>query len=130
MTDDIRVMADWLGINLMRNNSGMLPDEHDRPVRYGLGNESATIMRVRKSSDWIGIGPRGIFVAVEEKPAGWVFRGTPHERAQANFLDMVRRAGGFACFATCGKDLENQWVTWQRGRIGWVEPVPPRGAKS
>jgi hypothetical protein len=114
---DIRLIADWLGFILMRNNSGVLPDQTGRPVRYGLGNESSAIMKVRKSSDWIGIAPGGIFAAIEEKPAGWVFRGTQHEVAQSHFIDMVRRKGGFACFATCGKDLENEWMKWQRGRI-------------
>jgi len=88
-------------ITLWRNNSGAWFDPvTGRWVRYGLGNVSAKASRLWKSSDWIGIGPNGKFVAWEEKPGGWVFRGTAHEIAQQNFIENVRALGGLADFVT------------------------------
>lgn len=96
---DIRIIAANQGITLWRNNSGAWFDpKTGRWIRYGLGNHSAETNKHWKSSDWIGIGPGGRLVAWEEKPAGWIFRGTEHERAQKNFLDNVRALGGIADF--------------------------------
>lgn len=112
MTNEIRLAADALGITLMRNNSGVLNDAHGRPVRYGLGNESSQLIASRATSDWIGWTADGRFAAVEEKPAGWVFRGTTREQAQLNFISVVRRAGGFGCFATNAEDLRREYYKW------------------
>lgn len=103
--NDIRLGADRWGWSLWRNNSGVLPDATGRPVRYGLGNESDRINAVMKSSDWIGIDAGGRFVAVEQKPPGWVFRGSAREVAQLNFINHVKAKGGVACFATCWADV-------------------------
>lgn len=88
-----------------RNNSGVAReiDEHTgglRPVRYGLGNMSARLNEVFKSSDLIGIAPGGIFCAWECKKPGWRWRGTAHERAQLAFITRVRERGGRAGFVT------------------------------
>lgn len=99
--------ADASGCALWRNNSGAATGPDGRPVRYGLGNVSAQLCRVWKSSDWIGIGPGGLFLAVEAKSPGWLYRGTPHERAQLAFINNVRRMGGIAGFATCEGDFYN-----------------------
>lgn len=104
-TSDIRLGADRWGWSLWRNNSGVLPDREGRPVRFGLGNDSAALNKAMKSADWIGIDSAGRFVAIEQKPHGWVFRGTPHEVAQLNFINHIKHKGGFACFATCWADV-------------------------
>lgn len=95
----MRIKAAALGITLWRNNSGAWFDPVSRRmIRYGLGNDSPITNKYWKSSDWIGIGPGGQFVAWEEKPPGWVYRGTEHERAQLNFIENVRALGGMADF--------------------------------
>jgi hypothetical protein len=107
----IRLDAAQLGIDLWRNNVGVLPDQNGRPVRYGLANESAALNKRVKSSDFIGITPViitpqmighliGVFTAIETKPSDW--RMTPSDEralAQANFHDIVRWSGGYAGFA-------------------------------
>lgn len=70
------------GYRLFRNNTGVLTNERGTPVRYGLGNDSAPLNRVLKSSDLIGWRPVVItpghvgltiaqFVALECKAADW-----------------------------------------------------------
>jgi hypothetical protein len=98
-------IAQQHGVRLWRNNSGVAHEKH-RPVRYGLGNVSARLNAVWKSSDWIGLG-NGRFVALEEKPAGWRYTGTIHERAQLEFLRDVAALGGLAAFVTCENDVIN-----------------------
>jgi hypothetical protein len=117
MSNPIRLAADHLGINLMRNNSGVLDDVNGRPIRFGLGHESSAIIKVRKSSDWIGITHDGFFVAFEEKPPDWVFRGTPHEQAQCNFINMIRRSGGLAGFVTSPQDVQRLFMEWRQHRV-------------
>lgn len=112
-------MALFHGGSLWRNNSGALPDKTGRIVRFGLGNDSAKLNAVWKSSDLIGILPvtvtpemvglrLGIFVAVDAKsPDAW--KGGPrtaHELAQENFFINVRQLGGIGGFATSTHDLE------------------------
>lgn len=94
----IRAEAAKHGISLWRNNSGALPGADGRPVRFGLGNDSATLNQVMKSSDLIGITPRGQFIALEVKKPGWQWSGTPRERAQQAFLEHIRRNYGIAGF--------------------------------
>lgn len=102
----IRLEAGRAGLLLWRNNVGVTPPVSGmRPVRYGLANDSARINKVIKSSDYIGIAPGGRFLAVEEKPHGWRYRGDEHERAQLAFIQAVQRAGGIGCFATSWEDV-------------------------
>lgn len=112
-------MALFHGGSLWRNNSGALPDSTGRIVRFGLGNDSAKLNKVWKSSDLVGILPVtvtpemvgrtfGLFVAVDAKsPDAW--KGGPrteHELAQENFFINVRQLGGIGGFATSTYDLE------------------------
>ncbi len=100
-----------------RNNVGATPAKCPdcgaprRPIRYGLANDSAPMNKKVKSSDLIGIIPRlitpdmvgttiGQFSAIESKRPGWQYKDTEHERAQAAFLALVQRLGGFATFST------------------------------
>lgn len=100
----IRCEAARLGAHLWRNNVGVLPDARGVPVRFGLGNDSARVNDVLKSSDLIGIY-RGKFVAIEVKAPGWNGPRTPRERAQEAFINLVRLNGGLAGFASCVEDL-------------------------
>ena len=77
-----------------------MPDNTGTPVRFGLGNDSEKLNKVFKSSDLIGIGPGGMFVAVEVKAPGWKKPSNPREVAQANFIGAVQARGGLAGFAT------------------------------
>lgn len=97
-----------------RNNNGAVDyvDEYGntRHVRYGLGNDSAQINSVIKSSDLIGITPvlitpvlygqvLGVFTALECKPSTWSMQpGDKRAKAQLKFHDIVRDHGGFAGF--------------------------------
>jgi hypothetical protein len=101
-----RVRASELGLALWRNNSGACRDQRGRLVRFGLGNDSAALCKVWKSSDLIGLGIGGRLAAVEVKPAGWRYAGTERERAQAAFHECVRMLGGLAGFATTIDDVE------------------------
>jgi hypothetical protein len=94
----IRAEAPRYGLYLWRNNSGVLSDATGRPVRFGLGNDSPRINAKLKSSDLIGIAPGGRFVAVECKAPGWIGVRTERERAQENFINLVRQCGGIAGF--------------------------------
>lgn len=105
MAEDFRLLAHRAGLVLWRNNSGAARDPSGRQVRYGLGNDSAELCRERASSDWIGMAPSGRLLAVEQKPPGWSYAGTPRERAQLNFINEVKRRGGVAGFATCWEDV-------------------------
>jgi hypothetical protein len=59
-----------------------------------------------KSSDLIGIRPVhlpdgriiGQFVAREVKAGSWCYTGTPQEKAQLTFLELVASMGGDASF--------------------------------
>ncbi len=106
----IKIHAVQFGCILMRNNSGCLNDSTGRPVRYGLGNESAKRNAKIKSSDEIGftkvlITPQmvghtiAVITAVEVKKPGWTFTGDERETAQLVFIEWIRANGGFAGFA-------------------------------
>lgn len=97
---------------LMRNNSGALPDQTGRIVRFGLGNISKEHNKKSKSSDLIGITPVvitpdmvgkviGVFTAIEVKDEAWNENKKldEHEQAQKNFIDWVLSLGGYAGFA-------------------------------
>lgn len=100
---------------LLRNNSGACRDDTGRLIRYGLGNDSAKINAVFKSSDLIGIRrvtitPEmvgqivGLFWAVEVKKPGWSM--DKRARAQQNFGDWVQTHGGLFQFATGVGDVK------------------------
>jgi hypothetical protein len=102
-----RLLAAREGRRLWRNNTGAVTAE-GRMVRFGLGNDSAAVNRVMKSSDLIGITPvvcdcgkrYGVFTAEECKRPGWKFTGTEREQAQLNFISLVTALGGIAKFTT------------------------------
>lgn len=116
VTSYVRLLAARLGDLLWRNNSGGFYDESGRFVRYGLG--SFTDKDEKKSSDYIGITTVfitpdmvgtfiGVFTAVEMKPEGWKFyQSDKRALYQKNFHDIVKKAGGFAGFATCEQDYK------------------------
>lgn len=96
---------------LWRNNVGACISVDGRPVRYGLCNDSKQMNERIKSSDLIGIRRvritdehvgqlLGVFVALECKRGGWVYRGTKHEVAQYHFIKLVETYGGEARFTT------------------------------
>jgi hypothetical protein len=115
VSNHVRLYAAQLGIDLWRNNSGGFYDDKGRFVRYGLGN--FTEKDGVKSSDFIGITPliitaemvgctAGIFTAVEMKETGWhLTKGDKRGLAQKKFIDIVKKAGGYAGFATDTQDL-------------------------
>lgn len=133
--DDVELAAPRQGCRLLRNNNGACQTEDGRQIRFGLGNTSKRVNQQIKSSDLIGItevvitpemvGKKvGIFTAIEVKPDGFKvktqYREGSREWAQENFCQFVRNMGGFAGFATSGKDLKNiiqhfkNWlITWQ-----------------
>ena len=102
----VRLRAMAYGVRLFRNNSGVATNPNGRPVRFGLGNDSAKLNAVLKSSDLIGLTQSGRFVAIECKRSGWRYRGTDAERAQLAFIDLVLACGGIAGFCTCEGDLD------------------------
>ncbi len=98
-----------LGGILWRNNVGVLEDRNGVPVRYGLANTSKKVNKQTKSGDQIGCLPVvirpdhvgrtfGLFVSIEDKRAGWIWKGDPHELAQANWAQIVTSLGGVAMF--------------------------------
>lgn len=102
------------GMRLWRNNSGAAVDERGVPVRFGLGNISAQVNSVMKSSDLIGITPvrchcgaaYGVFTAYEVKKPGWVFRQSDKRAvAQLNYINIVIASGGIAKFIQRVEDL-------------------------
>lgn len=106
----IRIEAAKAGIILWRNNSGVLLDVNGRPVRYGLGNDSASVNKVIKSGDLIGMDAAGQFVSIEVKPDGWRFTGRGREAAQDNWRRLVIRHGGTAIFATSWSEVYEQII--------------------
>ena len=94
----VRLEASRKNVLLWRNNVGVLNNEQNVPIRYGLANESARINKQLKSSDLIGIRPNGQFIARETKRPGWKYTGTEREIAQLNFILLINAHGGDACF--------------------------------
>lgn len=107
-----RLLMAQLGAQVWRNNSGACTDETGRLIRYGLGNDSAQLNRVIKSSDLIGCTPVqitpghvgmtiGVFTALECKAPGWhLTPGDQRGQAQQKFIDLVRGVGGFGGFVS------------------------------
>lgn len=104
----IRIGAAQAGVWLGRNNVGVLRDATGRVVRFGLANDSQSVNKVLKSGDLIGPWSDGIFTSIEVKREGWKYRGTPHEQAQLNWINLVRKRGGYACFATSWEEAYDQ----------------------
>ena len=112
----LRVEAPKCASSLWRNNTGVLPDKTGVPVRFGLGNTSAKLLKVWKPSDLVGIttvvathvGQQfGVFTAVEVKRPGW--RMIPSDlraKGQANFMATVKSMGGLAGFAQSIEDYK------------------------
>ena len=112
----IRLEAFRRGEALWRNNNGATFDEGGRLIRYGLANDSKAMSAKLKSSDLIGITPRvvtiqdvghtlGIFTSIEVKRPGWAFRGNNREQAQLAWIQLVKKLGGRAQFATSPKEV-------------------------
>jgi hypothetical protein len=102
----IRLEAARIGMMLWRNNTGCLNDVSGRLVRFGLGNDSPRTNKILKSSDLIGLwNVTGQFVAIEVKHSDWEFKGGERETAQLNFINIVKKFGGIALFATCWNDV-------------------------
>ena len=114
----VRLRAAALGCALWRNNSGSLLDKDGRMVRFGLGNDSAALNAVWKSSDLIGIVPVtirpehvgltfGVFAAIEMKAPGWhLTPGDARGQAQSRFIEQVRSLGGIGGFCTSADEFE------------------------
>jgi len=111
-----------------RNNSGVLKNPDGVPVRYGLGNESKKINKVRKSSDLVGFLPVtitqsmvghtiAVVTVTEAKKEGWRYTATDDERAQKAFIDIIVKFGGIGCFAQSVLDFKVAVKTWY-GRFG------------
>lgn len=102
---------------IWRNNSGACEDKTGRLIRYGLGNDSAQLNAVVKSSDLIGIVPVtitpdmigktiGVFTALEVKAPDWTLRPSDSRGlAQSKFHDIVKKAGGYAGFVASPDDM-------------------------
>ena len=97
---DLRLAAAQAGFALWRNNNGACCDDTGRMIRYGVGNDSQKLNAVWKSSDLIGIGPGGRFVACEVKRPDWTKPENERDRAQLAFIGQVNALGGIGFFAT------------------------------
>jgi hypothetical protein len=113
---ELRLFAAQQGHALWRNNSGAMYNEQTkRMIRFGLGNDSARVHDVFKSSDLIGytvvkVTPEmvgrhvAVFSSVEVKKPEWTKPTNSREYAQANFVNSVSANGGIGLFATSTKD--------------------------
>lgn len=105
------------GAMAWRNNVGATPAKCKscgapaQPVRYGLANDSQKVNEKIKSSDLIVAIPRQItqemvgtiiaqFGSIEVKPPGWKYTGKGREPAQAAWLALIKKLGGYATFST------------------------------
>jgi hypothetical protein len=107
----VRLSESKKGNRVWRNNNGACIDQTGRQVRYGLANDSAKINKHIKSSDLIGVTPIkvtaemvcqtvGVFTSIECKRAGWRYTGTPREKAQLAWIELITSLGGIARFST------------------------------
>lgn len=112
-----RFKAAQSGWAAWRNNVGATPSKcpdcgaPQRPIRYGLANDSAKLNQHIKSSDLILAIPRIItpemvgtkiaqFGSIETKKPGWVYTGKGQEPGQAAWLALINKLGGYAKFST------------------------------
>lgn len=113
----VRLKVAHAGGMSWRNNVGATPVKcpdcgaKRQPVRYGLANDSAQLNAKIKSSDLILAIPRTIqaqdvgqtiaqFGAIECKAPGWSYTGNGRESAQAAWIALIKKLGGFATFST------------------------------
>jgi hypothetical protein len=105
----VRLEAARKGLKLWRNNVGVLRDERNVPVRYGLANDSKRLNEVIKSGDLVGwrsvvitpahVGTRiAQFTSRECKRPDWKYSGDSHEIAQLRWIEAVIADGGDAAF--------------------------------
>ncbi|EEO8517994.1 hypothetical protein G6K62_003844 [Salmonella enterica subsp. enterica serovar Rubislaw] len=118
---ECELIAARAGQRIWRNNSGALKNEKGMMVRYGLGNTSAKINAVMKSSDYIGIKTKivtpdmigskvGVFIAAEMKRPDWhMIPSDKRAQAQATFGAIVENAGGEFRFITHPSQFE-KWI--------------------
>lgn len=118
--DRCRLIASQRGGVLWRNNVGACVTDDGRLLRFGLGNDSAKLNKIMKSSDLIGITPTliqphhvgltlGVFTAIECKRSDWKLTpGDTHAHAQLNFITRVQALGGIAMFCTDPSELPHQ----------------------
>jgi hypothetical protein len=113
----VRFKATHAGAGSWRNNVGATPSHcpecktPQRPIRYGLANDSSKLNKKLKSSDLILAIPRLItpvmvgsviaqFGSIETKRPGWQYTGKGTEPGQAAWLALIARLGGYATFST------------------------------
>lgn len=78
-----------------RNSVGYDEEKH---VKFGL---------MKGSSDLIGlVKPSGRMIVLEVKLPGWKKPRNAHEREQAEFIEMIIKAGGYGAFVT---SVEEAW---------------------
>ena len=122
LTDEIRLEAAQKNVHLWRNNLGATYSPHGGFIRYGLANDSAHVNRVLKSGDLIGIRPIiitpemvgaiiGQFISREVKNRDWKFSGTDREKAQQNWIDLINRLGGDACFVNSRGSFDEEKIS-------------------
>lgn len=123
----VRLEAGYKGIRLWRNNVGAGTVVHskiirqlcadcrelvpNRPIRWGLANDSSNLNNELKSGDLFGWRKRlitpdmvGTVIAQtvnrECKPVGWTYTGDEHEQAQLRWHYMVLADGGDSAIVT------------------------------
>lgn len=109
----VRLAASREGILNWRNQTGALPNETGRIVRFGLANDTPAMNKKIKMGDLIGCAPHvvtladvgklhGIFWMREVKKPGWKWPRTPSPRevAQRRAIELVLSRGGDAAFTT------------------------------
>ena len=122
--NECRLQLSKIGGIAYRNNSGVAYDSNGTPVRFGLGNDSAKINKVRKSTDLIcclpvEITPEmvghtvGIMLVIDAKKPTWKYKESDKTAtAQLNFIKQIRNLGGIGGFVTHINDLKyiiNKW---------------------
>lgn len=117
----VRLRATAWGSRVFRNNSGVLINPVGVPVRFGLGNESAKVNKLFKSSDFIGFTPVtitpemvgkqiAVFTAIEAKPLGFtvkkIYPTSSREYGQSRFIDLILNNNGIAGFASHDENVD------------------------
>lgn len=110
-----------------RNNSGALPSENGRVVRFGLGNESKKSLETYRTGDYVGFTPVvitpemvgktiAVFTNIECKAGDFVeksiYNPKQREHQQNNFNILVRSHGGIAGFACKWQDVDKMVFDW------------------
>lgn len=99
----IRLACSTGPVRLFRNNTGVLKDQHGRPVQFGLCKGSADLIGWTTrtiTADMVG-QQVAVFTSIEVKvPSG---RVSPQQQA---WLEAVQKAGGIAIVARSVPDAE------------------------